>query len=236
MSPTSPVGVIIGAGIWQNCHALVCGRQSCRPWPTRRQSGFHQPLLPLSDKVTQTQAGLGRGELRLNLPLDARQPKPAPVLTWGDFVTITLNFPHRGFFVFFFAGESMNALKRHEEANPQLHQNPPRKKNSSPKSRDPAQECRPGSRGTIAKRHGKLIPAFLRSAFQFFASLEFLAQLFNDRQEPRRSSFAALLLCRCLRASSQSPRAGHRAFQNTRSWSGPVVERLIFRRPRARRA
>ena len=50
------------------------------------------------------------------MPLDLAQ-KAGPVLAWGDFITITLNFLIVAFCIFLLM-KGMNTLKRHEEAKP----------------------------------------------------------------------------------------------------------------------
>jgi len=57
-----------------------------------------------------------------HLPLDAAQ-KAGPVLAWGDFVTVTLNFFIVAFCIFLMV-KGMNALKRHEQAKPTLPPEP----------------------------------------------------------------------------------------------------------------
>ena len=54
--------------------------------------------------------------------LDLAQ-KAGPVLAWGDFTTITLNFLIVAFCIFLLV-KGMNALKRHEEAKPTLPPEP----------------------------------------------------------------------------------------------------------------
>ncbi len=57
-----------------------------------------------------------------HLPLTLAQTA-GPVLAWGDFVTITLNFLIVAFCIFLLV-KGMNALKRHEEAKPTLPPEP----------------------------------------------------------------------------------------------------------------
>ena len=108
------VGVIIGAAFGKIVTALVA--DVIMP-PIGRLVGnldFTNLYLPLSDKVTQAQAAFAAANSGLKLPLDAAQ-KAGPVLAWGDFVTITLNFLIVAFCIFLLV-KGMNALKRHEVA------------------------------------------------------------------------------------------------------------------------
>jgi len=116
------VGVIIGAAFGKIVTALVA--DVIMP-PIGRLVGnldFTNLYLPLSDKVTQTQAAFAAANSGLKLPLDAAQ-KVGPVLAWGDFVTITLIFLIVAFCIFLLV-KGMNALKRHEEAKPTLPPEP----------------------------------------------------------------------------------------------------------------
>ena len=116
------VGVIIGAAFGKIVTALVA--DVIMP-PIGRLVGnldFTNLYLPLSDKVTQTQVAFAAANSGLKLPLDAAQ-KAGPVLAWGDFVTITLNFLIVAFCIFLLV-KGMNALKRHEEAKPTLPPEP----------------------------------------------------------------------------------------------------------------
>jgi large conductance mechanosensitive channel len=110
------VGVIIGAAFEKIVTALVS--DVIMP-PIGRLVGnldFTNLYFPLSDKVTQAQAAFATANPSLKLPLDAAQ-KAGPVLAWGDFVTIMLNFLIVAFCIFLLV-KGMNALKRHEEAKP----------------------------------------------------------------------------------------------------------------------
>ena len=116
------VGVIIGAAFGKIVTALVS--DVIMP-PIGRLVGnldFTNLYLPLSDKVTQAQAAFATANSGLKLPLDAAQ-KARPVLAWGDFVTIMLNFLIVAFCIFLLV-KGMNALKRHEEAKPTLPPEP----------------------------------------------------------------------------------------------------------------
>ena len=112
------VGVIIGAAFGKIVTALVS--DVIMP-PIGRLVGnldFTNLYLPLSEKVTQAQAAYAASSTTPggHLPLDLAQ-KAGPVLAWGDFATITLNFLIVAFCIFLLV-KGMNALKRHEEAKP----------------------------------------------------------------------------------------------------------------------
>ena len=108
------VGVIIGAAFGKIVTALVA--DVIMP-PIGRLVGnldFTNLYLPLSEKVTQAQAALPRRTPASNCRW-TRAQKAGPVLAWGDFVTITLNFLIVAFCIFLLV-KGMNALKRHEVA------------------------------------------------------------------------------------------------------------------------
>jgi large conductance mechanosensitive channel len=116
------VGVIIGAAFGRIVTALVA--DVIMP-PIGRLVGnldFSNLYLPLSDKVIQAQADFAAVNHGLKLPLDLAQ-KAGPVLAWGDFATIMLNFLIVAFCIFLLV-KGMNALKRHEEAKPTLPPEP----------------------------------------------------------------------------------------------------------------
>jgi large conductance mechanosensitive channel len=112
------VGVIIGAAFGKIVTALVS--DVIMP-PIGRLVGnldFTNLYLPLSEKVRQAQElyAATKETPGAHLPLDLAQ-KAGPVLAWGDFTTITLNFLIVAFCIFLLV-KGMNALKRHEEAKP----------------------------------------------------------------------------------------------------------------------
>lgn len=114
------VGVIIGAAFGKIVTALVS--DIIMP-PISRLVGnidFTNLYIPLSAKVTQAQETLASDPKTLgqHLPLASAQAA-GPVLAWGDFVTITLNFIIVAFCIFLMV-KGINALKRKEEANPTL--------------------------------------------------------------------------------------------------------------------
>jgi large conductance mechanosensitive channel len=118
------VGVIIGAAFGKIVTALVS--DVIMP-PIGRLVGnldFTNLYLPLSEKVRQAQElyAAAPATAGAHLPLDLAQ-KAGPVLAWGDFTTITLNFLIVAFCIFLLV-KGMNALKRHEEAKPTLPPEP----------------------------------------------------------------------------------------------------------------
>ena len=118
------VGVIIGAAFGKIVTALVS--DVIMP-PIGRLVGnldFTNLYLPLSEKVRQAQATYETAPATLgqHLPLLDAQ-KNGPVLAWGDFVTITLNFLIVAFCIFLLV-KGMNALKRHEQTKPTLPPEP----------------------------------------------------------------------------------------------------------------
>jgi len=110
------VGVIIGAAFGKIVSALVA--DIIMP-PIGRIVGnldFTNLYLPLSDKVTQAQAAYTATNNGAHLPLLDAQ-KIGPVLAWGDFITISLNFIIVAFCIFLMV-KGINTLKRREEAKP----------------------------------------------------------------------------------------------------------------------
>ena len=110
------VGVIIGAAFGKIVTALVS--DVIMP-PIGRLVGnldFTNLYLPLSEKVRQAQEAYAAAPATPggHLPLDLAQ-KAGPVLAWGDFITITLNFLIVAFCIFLLV-KGMNTLKRHEVA------------------------------------------------------------------------------------------------------------------------
>jgi len=110
------VGVIIGAAFGNIVNSLV--KDVIMP-PIASLIGnidFTNRYFPLSDKVTQAQATYIGAHDGASLPLVDAQ-KIGPVLAWGDFVTVTLNFLIVAFCIFLMV-KGVNALKRKEEAKP----------------------------------------------------------------------------------------------------------------------
>jgi large conductance mechanosensitive channel len=112
------VGVIIGAAFGKIVSALVSDIIMPPIAALVGNIDFTNLYLPLSEKVTRLQEKTPD----MHLSLDAAQ-KAGPVLAWGDFVTITLNFLITAFCIFLLV-KGMNALKRHEEAKPTLPPEP----------------------------------------------------------------------------------------------------------------
>jgi large conductance mechanosensitive channel len=110
------VGVIIGAAFGKIVSAVVS--DIIMP-PIARLVGnidFTNLYFPLSDKVREAQEAYAAAAATHggHLPLDLAQ-KAGPVLAWGDFATITLNFVIVAFCIFLMI-KLMNKLTRHHEA------------------------------------------------------------------------------------------------------------------------
>jgi large conductance mechanosensitive channel len=118
------VGVIFGAAFGNIVNSLV--KDIITP-PIAGLVGnidFTNLYFPLSEKVRQAQAAYEKAPATVgqHLPLNLAQAA-GPVLAWGDFATITLNFLIVAFCIFLLV-KGMNALKRHEEAQPTLAPEP----------------------------------------------------------------------------------------------------------------
>ena len=108
------VGVIIGGAFGKIVSALVS--DVIMP-PIARLVGnidFTNLYLSLSSKVTEAQDAYAATTHGGHLPLDLAQ-KAGPVLAWGDFVTVTLNFLIIAICIFMMI-KLMNKVVRHEEA------------------------------------------------------------------------------------------------------------------------
>jgi large conductance mechanosensitive channel len=108
------VGVIIGTAFGKIVSSLVS--DVIMP-PIGRLIGnldFTNLYVSLSDKVAQAQAAYAASNSGAHLPLLDAQ-KAGPVLAWGDFVTVTLNFVIVAFCIFLMI-KLMNKVIRHEEA------------------------------------------------------------------------------------------------------------------------
>jgi large conductance mechanosensitive channel len=110
------VGVIIGAAFGKIVSALVS--DLIMP-PIARLVGnidFTNRYISLSTKVTEAQDAYSSAAATHggHLPLDLAQ-KAGPVLAWGDFVTVTLNFLIVSFCIFMMI-KLMNKMVHHEEA------------------------------------------------------------------------------------------------------------------------
>ena len=98
------VGVIIGAAFGKIVSSLVDDIIMPPLGKLLGNMDFTNLYFPLSDKVT---TGLALAEAK----------KLGPVLAWGNFVTIVINFVIVAFCIFM-AIKAMNALQRKEEAKP----------------------------------------------------------------------------------------------------------------------
>jgi large conductance mechanosensitive channel len=110
------VGVIIGAAFGKIVSSLV--EDLIMP-PIGRVVGnmdFTNLYLPLSEKVRLAQATAATTNANFVLPL-ADAKKIGPVLAWGNFITVTLNFVIIAFCIFLVV-KGMNALMKREEAKP----------------------------------------------------------------------------------------------------------------------
>jgi large conductance mechanosensitive channel len=118
------VGVIVGAAFGKIVTALVSDLIMPPIAALIGNIDFTNRYFSLSEKVRQAQEAYAASPATsgAHLPLDLAQ-KAGPVLAWGDFVTITLNFLITAFCIFLLV-KGMNALKRHEEAKPTLPPEP----------------------------------------------------------------------------------------------------------------
>jgi large conductance mechanosensitive channel len=110
------VGVIIGAAFGKIVSAVVS--DMIMP-PIARLVGnidFTNLYFPLSEKVRQAQEAYAAASTApgAHLPLDLAQ-KAGPVLAWGDFVTVTLNFIIVAFCIFLMI-KLMNKLVKKQQA------------------------------------------------------------------------------------------------------------------------
>jgi large conductance mechanosensitive channel len=118
------VGVIIGAAFGKIVSALVADVIMPPIAGLVGNIDFTNLYFPLSEKVRQAQIVYETAPTTIgqHLPLDLAQ-KAGPVLAWGDFSTITLNFIIVAFCIFLMV-KGVNALKRNEEAKPTLPPEP----------------------------------------------------------------------------------------------------------------
>jgi large conductance mechanosensitive channel len=110
------VGVIIGAAFGKIVTAVVS--DIIMP-PIGKAIGnldFTNLYLPLSDKVRAAQAAAAAANPPAPLALADAQ-KIGPVLAWGDFVTVTLNFLIVAFCIFLLI-KAINVIVRKQEAAP----------------------------------------------------------------------------------------------------------------------
>ncbi len=118
------VGVIIGAAFGKIVSALVADVIMPPIAGLVGNIDFTNLYFPLSEKVRQAQETYAASPATSggHLPLDLAQ-KAGPVLAWGDFATITLNFIIVAFCIFLMV-KGINSLKRREEAKPTLPPEP----------------------------------------------------------------------------------------------------------------
>jgi large conductance mechanosensitive channel len=118
------VGVIVGAAFGKIVSALVSDIIMPPVAILVGNIDFTNRYFVLSEKVRQAQTVYETDPATVgqHLPLDLAQ-KAGPVLAWGDFATITLNFLITAFCIFLLV-KGMNALKRNEEAKPTLPPEP----------------------------------------------------------------------------------------------------------------
>jgi large conductance mechanosensitive channel len=118
------VGVIIGAAFGNIVNSLV--KDIILP-PIATLIGnidFTNRYFALSEKVRQAQSAYETAPATLGQHLPLEMAKTAgPVLAWGDFANITLNFLITAFCIFLLV-KGMNALKRHEQTKPTLPPEP----------------------------------------------------------------------------------------------------------------
>ena len=112
-------GVIIGAAFGKIVSALVS--DVIMP-PIGRLVGnldFSNLYLSLSEKVTQAQTTYAADPKTLgaHLPLDLAQ-KAGPVLAWGDFVSVTLNFVIVALVLFIFIVKFLGWIMRTKKEAP----------------------------------------------------------------------------------------------------------------------
>jgi len=118
------VGVIVGAAFGKIVSALVADIIMPPVAILVGNIDFTNRYFALSEKVREAQSAYETAPATVgqHLPLDLAQ-KAGPVLAWGDFATITLNFLITAFCIFLLV-KGMNALKRQEQAKPTLPPEP----------------------------------------------------------------------------------------------------------------
>jgi large conductance mechanosensitive channel len=110
------VGVIIGAAFGKIVTALVNDLIMPLVGMVLGNADFTNLYLPLSDKVRQAQAAAAAKVPPVQLSL-ADAKNAGPVLAWGDFVTVTLDFFIVAFCIFLLV-KGINTLTRRQEAAP----------------------------------------------------------------------------------------------------------------------
>jgi large conductance mechanosensitive channel len=111
------VGVIIGAAFGKIVTALVGDIIMPVVGSVVGSVNFTNLYLPLSNKVTEAQADYAAKNAGALLPLADAQKAGLPVLAWGDFVTVTLDFLIVSFCIFLLV-KGINTLTRKKEAAP----------------------------------------------------------------------------------------------------------------------
>ncbi|HUE36372.1 MAG TPA: large conductance mechanosensitive channel protein MscL [Candidatus Acidoferrum sp.] len=110
------VGVIIGAAFGKIVTAVVSDLIMPPIGKLLGNLDFTNLYLPLSDKITQAQADFAAKNPGGHLPLVDAQ-KVGPVLAWGDFITVTLDFVIVAFCIFLLV-KGINTLIKKQEAAP----------------------------------------------------------------------------------------------------------------------
>lgn len=110
------VGVIIGAAFGKIVTALTSDLIMPPIGKLLGNLDFTNLYIPLSDKITQAQADFATKNPGGHLPLADAQ-KVGPVLAWGDFVTVTLDFLIVSFCIFLLV-KGINTLTRKQDAAP----------------------------------------------------------------------------------------------------------------------
>lgn len=110
------VGVIIGAAFGKIVTALVSDIIMPPIGKVIGNLDFGNLYIPLSDKVSQAQAAAEAQVPPSHLAL-ADAMKIGPVLAWGDFVSVTLNFLIVAFCIFMMI-KIINSMVKKEEAAP----------------------------------------------------------------------------------------------------------------------
>lgn len=108
------VGVIIGAAFGKIVTAVVSDIIMPPIGKIVGNLDFGNLYIPLSEKVSQAQAAAAAQNPPAQLSL-AQAQAIGPVLAWGDFVTVTLNFIIVAFCIFLLV-KGINALVKKQEA------------------------------------------------------------------------------------------------------------------------
>jgi len=113
------VGVIIGAAFGKIVSAVVSDIIMPPIAGLVGNIDFTNLYFPLSEKVRQAQTAYEQAPATLgqHLPLNLAQAA-GPVLAWGDFVTVTLNFLIVAFCIFLMIKLMNKLVKKHEAVAP----------------------------------------------------------------------------------------------------------------------